>query len=255
MHHCANEFCDTAKFVVCAKKWVLRHSSFPCMHCTERAKELGTLGPSFGPHVPLCGARIRVTRCPDFWQVRPKGPEQGASEGEKEKVHSDVAADPASKDHEELMIKVKDVSSSTSRDLLKNVLSASMCLERADKGCIKGSVRGVQKAKSLVGRWLERPSTNETSGKTDHDFVEIVIERDTVVRGGGPSSPYSPFFKLNLRPRSPGSRCTLVIENWEKENFSKILSRRSSKLTPKNHFFSLGAVFETPNQLFISRLP
>ena len=133
--------------------------------------------------------------------------------------------------------------------------SASMCLERADKGCIKGSVRDVRKAKSLVGRWLERPSTNETSGKTDHDFVEIVIERDTVVRGGGPSSPYSPFFKLNLRPRSPGSRCTLVIENWEKENFSKILSRRSSKLTPKNHFFSLGAVFETPNQLFISRLP
>ena len=27
------------------------------------AKELGALGPVFGPHVPLCGARIRVTKC------------------------------------------------------------------------------------------------------------------------------------------------------------------------------------------------
>ena len=67
-------------------------------------------------------------------------------------VHSDVAPDPVPKDHEEFMIKFKDVPSSTSQDLLKNILSASMCLERADKGCIKGSVSDVRKAKSLVGR-------------------------------------------------------------------------------------------------------
>ena len=56
-----------------------------------------------------------------------------------------------------------------------------MCLERVDKGCIKGSVSDIRKAKSLVGRWLERPSTSETSGKTDNDSAENVIERDTVV--------------------------------------------------------------------------
>ena len=50
---------------------------------------------------------------------------------------------PASKDHEEFMIKFKNVSFSTSEDLLQNVLSANMCLERVDKGCIKGSVSGV----------------------------------------------------------------------------------------------------------------
>ena len=84
--------------------------------------------------------------------------EDDTSESEKEEVHSDVAADPAPKDREEIMImiKFKDVSSSTSQDLLKNVLSASMCLERTDKGCIKGSISDVRKAKSLVGRWLEK---------------------------------------------------------------------------------------------------
>ena len=69
--------------------------------------------------------------------------EDDTSEGEKDEVHSDAAADPAPKDNEELMIKFKDVSSLTSQDLLKNVLSASMCLERTDKGCIKESVSGV----------------------------------------------------------------------------------------------------------------
>ena len=71
------------------------------------------------------------------------GDEDDTSEGEKKEVHSDVAPDPAQKDHEEFMIKFKDVSSSTSQDLLKSVLSASMCPERTDKGCIKESVSGV----------------------------------------------------------------------------------------------------------------
>ena len=59
--------------------------------------------------------------------------------------------------------------------------SANMCLERTDKGCIKGSVSNIRKAKSLVGRWLERPNTSETSGNADNDSGKIVIERDTVV--------------------------------------------------------------------------
>ena len=69
-------------------------------------------------------------------------------EDEKEVVQSDAAPDPAPKDHKELMS--KNVSSSTSEDLLKNILSPSMCLERADKGCIKGSISDVRKSKSLV---------------------------------------------------------------------------------------------------------
>ena len=66
------------------------------------------------------------------------GDEDDASECEKEVVNLDVAPDPASKDHEEFMIKFKDVSSSTSQDLLKNVLSASMCLERKTRGASRG---------------------------------------------------------------------------------------------------------------------
>ena len=42
-----------------------------------RANELGALGPVFGPHVRLCGARIRVTRCPVLVQVHAKGTVQG----------------------------------------------------------------------------------------------------------------------------------------------------------------------------------
>ena len=107
-----------------------------------------------------------------------------SDEGNGNEDDASVAPDPAPKDHEELMIKfkaVKDVSSLTTQDLLKNALSASMCLERADRGCIKRSVSDVLKAKFLVRRWLERPNTSETSGKTDNDSEEIVIERDTVV--------------------------------------------------------------------------
>ena len=41
----------------------------------ERA---GGLGTRFGPHVPLCGARKRVTTCPVLLQVHAKDPVQGA---------------------------------------------------------------------------------------------------------------------------------------------------------------------------------
>ena len=63
------------------------------------------------------------------------GDEDAASEGEKGVVHLDVATDPALKYHEEFMTKFEDVSSLTSQDLLKNVLSASMCLERKQGVC------------------------------------------------------------------------------------------------------------------------
>ena len=35
-------------------------------------KELGTLGPAFGPHVPLCGSQIRVPRCPAIGRCTPR---------------------------------------------------------------------------------------------------------------------------------------------------------------------------------------
>ena len=60
--------------------------------------------------------------------------------------------DPAPTDHKKLMRNFKSVASSTSADLLQNVLRESMCLERADKGCIKGAVSDVRKATYLVGR-------------------------------------------------------------------------------------------------------
>ena len=68
------------------------------------------------------------------------------------------------------------------------------------------------------------------------------------IRGSSPI--FAILFKLNLRPRNPGIRCTLVIENWEKKMFSKILSRRSSISTLKNPFFSLGARFWGPKSIF-----
>ena len=56
-----------------------------------------------------------------------------------------------------------------------------MCLEKTDKGSIKGSVSGVRKAKSLVGRWLKRSPAAETSDKPSDLSGETVIERDTVI--------------------------------------------------------------------------
>ena len=56
-----------------------------------------------------------------------------------------------------------------------------MCLERADKGCVMGAVSDVQKATSLVGRWLERSPVAGENDKSDKLPGEIVIERDTVV--------------------------------------------------------------------------
>ena len=56
-----------------------------------------------------------------------------------------------------------------------------MCLEKTDKGNIKDAVSNVRKAKSLVGKWLER---SPVAGKNDtvNKFLgEILIERDTVV--------------------------------------------------------------------------
>ena len=56
-----------------------------------------------------------------------------------------------------------------------------MCLEKADKGNIKDAMSDVRKAKSLVGRWLERwpiAGKNDVANKLPE---ETLIERDTAV--------------------------------------------------------------------------
>ena len=60
-----------------------------------------------------------------------------------EEKRSGNVSKPDNSCHAELMAKFQSVSSSTTGDLLQNMLSASMCLESADKGCIKRSVSGV----------------------------------------------------------------------------------------------------------------
>ena len=72
------------------------------------------------------------------------------------------------------------------------ILSASMCLEKADKGCIKikvkGAVSGVRKTKSLVGRWLEISQIAETSDKPNHLSGETIYDRERYCGLGGGGS-------------------------------------------------------------------
>ena len=55
------------------------------------------------------------------------------------------------------------------------------CLEKADKGNIKVAVINVRKAKSLVGRWLERSPVASENDAVNKLPGETLIERDTVV--------------------------------------------------------------------------
>ena len=65
------------------------------------------------------------------------------SAAEKKEVQVEVVKDSDPSDHEDLMSKFKSVASLTSVNLLHNVLSTSMSLEKADKGSIKGAVSDV----------------------------------------------------------------------------------------------------------------
>ena len=99
--------------------------------------------------------------------------------------------------HEELMTKFKSVLSSTSADLLQNLLGASMCLEIADKGCINESLSGVCKSKSLVGRWLERLQCTETSDRPNKLPETTVNEGDTVTLTSDKASVSCQNFRQN----------------------------------------------------------
>ena len=56
-----------------------------------------------------------------------------------------------------------------------------MCLEKVDKGNIKDAVSGARKAKSLVGRWLERSPVAGKNNTANKLPGENLIERDTAV--------------------------------------------------------------------------
>ena len=63
-------------------------------------------------------------------------------------------------------------------DILDNVLAASACLERKDN--IKGSMSLIRKGKSLVQRWLTKP-TNAKEPNDKFEVGDVLIERDVVV--------------------------------------------------------------------------
>ena len=63
-------------------------------------------------------------------------------------------------------------------DILDNVLAASACLERKDN--IKGSMSLIRKGKSLVQRWLTKP-TNAKEPSDKFEVGDVLIERDVVV--------------------------------------------------------------------------
>ena len=69
--------------------------------------------------------------------------------------------------------------SSSMDDLLKNVVDASSCLEGKDKGSLRGAVSSMRKAKSLVGRWLDKPSGSESAPNSIP--TDILIERNIII--------------------------------------------------------------------------
>ena len=59
---------------------------------------------------------------------------------------------------EKLMTKFRKLVSSSMDELLDNVVHESSCLEGKYRGSLKGAVSSVRKERSLVGRWLDKPS-------------------------------------------------------------------------------------------------
>ena len=74
--------------------------------------------------------------------------------------------------HAELMAKVREISSATSSELLDRVVNASVCLEGKNKEGIKGSASDVRKAKSLVGRWLNKKQDKDNQNKCHKESDE-----------------------------------------------------------------------------------
>ena len=79
----------------------------------------------------------------------------------------------------EIMTRFRKLVSSSTDDLLGNVVHASSCLEWKDRGSLKGSVSSARKENSMFGRWLEKPSGAESP--SSNSPVDNSIERDTII--------------------------------------------------------------------------
>ena len=79
----------------------------------------------------------------------------------------------------ELMTKLRKLVLSSMYDLPENFVHASSCLEGKDRGSLKGDARSAREAKSLVGRWLEKPSGAASPSSPSH--VDNCIERDMII--------------------------------------------------------------------------
>ena len=79
----------------------------------------------------------------------------------------------------ELMTKFHKLVSYSMDYLPKNVVHSISCLYGKDRGSIKGAVRSIRKAKSLVGRYLEKPSG--AISPSSPSPVDNCIERNTII--------------------------------------------------------------------------
>ena len=79
----------------------------------------------------------------------------------------------------ELMNKFRNLVLSSMDELLDNVVHASSCLEGKYRVSLKGAVRSVRKAKSLVGSCLDKPSG--AASPSIPSPVDNRIERDTII--------------------------------------------------------------------------
>ena len=81
------------------------------------------------------------------------------------------------------MTRFRKLVSSSMDDIHDNAVHASSCLEGKYRGILKGSVSSVRKAKSLVGKWLDKPiGAASTSSPIP---VDHCIERDTIISANG----------------------------------------------------------------------
>ena len=129
----------------------------------------------------------------------------------------------------ELMTKFENMMRSPMEDLLGNVVSASACLEAKDRGSLKGSISSVRKAKSIVGRWLDKSGEGgETSAST---LDSIPIERDTLVTA-------------NVDVGEGASRVTIkkeyrVVDIHEKYYNKWFMSKKARKVWGKDSKYKL----------------
>ena len=117
------------------------------------------------------------------------------------------------------------IDTSSVDDILDKVLAASACLERKDN--IQGAANFIRKGKSLVQRWLTKP-TNAKVPEGNFEAGDTLIERDVVVlvnvkvgRGASASTVALPYCVVDIYDKyyNKGfmSKLKSPVKNWRKE--------------------------------------